>query len=81
LEILGKPVEYADNIDGIIIGGMSFERSVVTQSFVFEVRRLEVDVTEVMDFLSKRINASRPLYFYENVSQWDVPHTTLHGPF
>ena len=65
---MGKPVEYADNIDGIIIGVMSFERSVVTHSFVFEGRRVELaDVTEVMDFLSKRINASRPLYFYEIV--------------
>jgi hypothetical protein len=71
--LLGKPVEYADNnIDGVIIGIISFERSVVrsvvTHTFVFEGRRVEVaDLTEIMDFLSKRINASRPLYFYENV--------------
>jgi len=72
VQLLGRrvqlSVEYADNIDGITIGEMSFERSLVTHTFVFEGRRGEVpDVTEVMDFLSKRINASRPLYFYENV--------------
>jgi hypothetical protein len=62
---LGKPVEYAYNIEGKIIGVMSFERSVVTHTFVFEGRRGEVaELIEVMDFLSKRINASRPLYFY-----------------
>ena len=65
VELLGKQVEYADNIDGIVIGVMWVEKSVVTHTSCCEGRRVEVaDVTEAMDFLSKRINVSRPLYFY-----------------
>ena len=62
---LGMEVEYADNINGIVIGVMWVEKSVITHTSFFEGRRVEVaGVREAMDCLSKRINVSRPLYFY-----------------
>jgi len=62
---LGKQVEYADNIDGKVVGIMLVERGVITHTSFFEDLRVDaMDLTEPEDFLSKRINASKPLYFY-----------------
>jgi len=58
--LLDEEYEYADNVEGIIICVMPVEMSLLRHTLFLEV----VSLTRPMDFLSKRINASRPLYFY-----------------
>ena len=71
-------MEDIDGVEGVLIGMISVEKSVDGCSLFLGGLR-DTDFAPTIDFLSKRINDSRPSYFYKKPQRWGVLHR--HGLF